>query len=118
MVRALAKLAQVLPPEDQTRPEIIQALSLGLRTRNQEIIARGAMTRDKAIEALLVTEQAFTADNTFLQETQTTEALAAMCKLVSQQAQQGAHPLEPREWGMFLAWAAERKPQAEKSPGP
>lgn len=107
MLRALAQLAAALP-EGAEREEVRQALALGLRTRNAEIVTKGTMTKDKAMEALLLVHRLLGKDSTFLRETQSDAALEALGKLVSEQARRGKSPLGPREWGLFLAAAKAR----------
>jgi len=50
----------------------------------------------------------FAADPAFLQDTLSTVALDALGRLVSAQFKAGAAPLGPREWGLFLEYAAAR----------
>jgi len=102
MMRALARLAGVLPESHPARTEVTHALRLGLRTRNEEILTRGVMTRDKAFEALLLANRVFARDEAFLKETRSAEALRAVCVLVSAEARRGKTPLSPGEWGLFL----------------
>lgn len=102
MMRALAQLASVLPHDHSARPEIMRALTLGLKARNEEILGPGAANKDKAMEALLIVNRLFAADATFLRESRSAEALDALGKLASAQFRRGAAPLGPREWGMFL----------------
>ena len=58
MLRALSQLAATLPA-GETRDEVMRALALGLRTRNAELVTKGAMTKDKAMEALLLVNRLF-----------------------------------------------------------
>ncbi len=102
MLRALAQLAAVLPPQHAARAEIVGALSLGLKTRNAEIVSRGVMNKDNAIESLLLVNRAFKADAAFLRDTESTVALDAIGRLVSEEARHGKHPLSPGAWGLFL----------------
>jgi hypothetical protein len=109
MMRALAKLAAVMPKDDPARAEVVAALKLGLKARNPEIAAKGASTKDKAMEALLLVERAFAADPDFLKDTATTEALDGLARIVSEQYRRGGNPLGPREWGLFLERVATAK---------
>jgi len=102
MMRALARLAGVLPQGRPDRGEVVRALRLGLRTRNEEILTRGVMTRDKAFEALLLVNRVFAGDAAFLSETRSGEALNAVEVLVSEEARKGKRSLSPGEWGLFL----------------
>lgn len=108
MMLALTELAGVLPAESPARAEVAGALHLGLKARNGEIVTRGVMNRDKAMEALLEVQRVFGADAAFLRETQSSEALEVLARLISSEAQRGREPLAPREWTQFLAWAAGR----------
>jgi len=102
MMRALARLAGVLPEGHAARADVVHALRLGLRTRNEEILAHGVMTRDKAFEALLLANRVFARDEAFLKETRSAEALRAVCVLISAEARRKKTPLSPGEWGLFL----------------
>lgn len=105
MLRALAQLLSVMPPDEAHRPEILRALTLGLKARNAEIISQGAMNKDKAIETLLLVRKLFPNDPELLQDSLTTEALGAVVKLVSDQFRKGALPLGPREMGLLLEYS-------------
>jgi hypothetical protein len=100
MLRAIAQLAAVMPRNHVDRPEIVRALSLGLRTRNAEVVTLGVMNKD--IEALLLVNQAFKDDDAFLHDTQSREALHTLALLVSAEAHRGKDPLSPGAWGRFL----------------
>lgn len=104
MLRALAQLAAVMPQNHGSRVEVMAALRLGLRARNQELRDRGAANKDKAMEVLLFLNRAFADDKEFLQDTRSAEGLDALAKLVSEQARRGNAPLGPREWGLFLEY--------------
>ena len=106
MLSALARLAAVMPVQDVQRQEVLDALQLGLRARNAEFATQGVMNKDKAMECLLLVEQLFAHDGAFLEQTHTRPALESLTRLVSHEARQGRHPLGPRGWGEFLAWAA------------
>jgi len=102
MMRALAQLAAVIPPDHADRPGIVRSLALGLTTRNAEMVTRGVMTKDHAMEALLLVNHAFRNDRQFLRDTHTAEALNALGRLVSAEARRGGQPLGPGAWGLFL----------------
>lgn len=104
MMRALAQLAAVLPPDHAARAEIVRALSLGLKTRNAEMVAQGVMNKDHALESLLLVHQVFKNDAAFLRDTQSTSALEAIGRLVSEEARRGKQPLSPGAWGLFLEY--------------
>ncbi len=103
MVRALAQLASVLPQEHPDMATIKNALQLGLSCRNQEIIAKGVMNKDKATEALLLVQTVFAAEPEFLQKTASTRALELIAGALAQEARTGKIPLSPAEWTAFLA---------------
>lgn len=104
MLRALAALAAVLPPEDSARPEIMRALKLGLQARNPDFLGPGAPNKDHAMEALLLVNRTFAADRQFLSETHSVAALEALGRLVSETARQGKMPLAPGPYGRFLEY--------------
>ena len=110
MLHGLAQLAAVMPKNDPARGEIMRALQLGLRARNQDFLSRGAPNKDKAMETLLLVNRAFADEPEFLRAALVPEALEALGKLVSGQARAGGHPLGFREWGLFLEAAASRPP--------
>jgi len=72
------------------------------------------MTKDKAIECLLLVQSLFAEVTNFLKETETTAALNIVCRLASEQARRGRLPLGPREMLALLAsrdslpWCAQR----------
>ncbi|MSU25332.1 MAG: hypothetical protein EXS32_16120 [Opitutus sp.] len=104
MMRALAQLVTVMPPAEAARPELRRALALGLKSRNTEILGPGAANKDKAMEALVIVNRSCAGDAEFLRESRSAEALEALGRLVSDQYRQGAAPLGPREWGLFLEY--------------
>jgi len=110
MLAALAQLAAIMPTEHPDRVAIIQSLKIGLKCRNSEILTQGVMTKDKAIECLLLVQSLFEQDANFLKETDSTSALEVLCRLASEQARRGRLPLGPRGWGEMLAMLAGRDP--------
>lgn len=112
IMRGLAQLATVLPNDHPARAEIMRALTLGLKTRNAEILTVGVANKDKAMEALLIVNRAFAGDAAFLRESHSADALDALGKLVSEEYRRGAAPLGPREWGLFLEFVVWRAKSA------
>ncbi len=110
MAGALAQLVAVLPATHPQRPKIQSALESALASRNAEFATLGVMTKDKAMEALLLTESLFASDPAFLKTTHTTPALRVLGALVSDEHRRGKHPLGPRAWGQFLARASAPPP--------
>jgi hypothetical protein len=108
MMRSLAQLVGVMPSEHVARAEIVSALSMGLSTRNLEMIAQGVMNKDHAMESLLLVNQFFKDDVTFLRDTHSSAALDALGRLVSEEARRGQKPLGPRAWGLFLEFVASK----------
>ncbi len=108
MMRALAELATVLPNESPERIEVMRALRLGLRARNQDFLGVGAPNEDKAMEVLVFVNRRFAEEKDFLRETLSVESLDALAKLVSSQSLRGRDPLGPREWSLFLEYVATR----------
>jgi len=104
MMRALARLAGALPPEHADRAEILRALKLGLTTRNEEILSRGVMNKDKSLEALVLVNRTFAKEDAFLSATRSRDALRALAVLVSDEYRHGKRPLSPGEWGLFLEY--------------
>ena len=102
MMCALAELAAVLPPTHAHRPEIMRALLLGLKARNSEIVDRGVMNQESALEALLIVQQSFAGDAGFLTSTKTWEALRAITLLVCSEARSEKPALSPGVWGRLL----------------
>lgn len=110
MMRALVELVAVMPAHHADRPDILQALTLGLKTRNAEIVTQGVMTKDHSLESLLLVNRVFKDDPAFLRDTQSTAALAAIGKLVSEESRRGKQPLGPGSWGLFLEYIVSRPP--------
>jgi hypothetical protein len=102
MLRALAQLAAVMPADHPDRRAVMAALGAGLRNRNTEIVTRGVMNRDKALQTLILVNRAFSGTPDFLRETRSVEALEVLGRLISFEIQQGRYPLAPGEWGLFL----------------
>lgn len=111
MMRALVKVVAVMSPDHVARPEIVRALSLGLKARNAEMVAQGVMTKDHALESLLLVNHIFKNHAAFLRDTQSTAALDAIGRLISEEARRGKQPLGPGAWGLFLEHIA-TKPAA------
>jgi acetyl esterase/lipase len=102
MLQSLASLAMAMPREDTDLPEVLQALRLGLKARNQDFVERGVTNKDHALQVLLFVQSAWSEDEAFLRDTHTPTALDALRRLVSSEARQGKSPTGPRAWGMFL----------------
>jgi hypothetical protein len=108
MLRSLAQLAAVIPANDPTRVEILNALRMGLKARNRDFVERGAPNMDKALETLLMVNRMFANDRAFLAESSSDQALDLLARLVSDEYRRGELPVAPREWGMFLEFTLER----------
>ena len=102
MVRALAQLAAVLPPKHPERAAVMACLTSALKARNMEMVSKGVMTKEHAMESLLMVRKEFREDAAFLRDTHTTAALGAIGRLVSAEASNGRPPLAPAAWGLFL----------------
>ena len=109
MLRALAQLAAALPADDPARAEVRAALARGLTARNREFVTQGVMTREKAMEVLLLVHRLFAGEPDFLRETASTAALDALARQASAEARHGKAPLGPREWGLFLEYVVTRE---------
>lgn len=88
-----------MPPD---HADIMRSLALGLTARSAEMITRGVMSKDHAMEALLLVTRVFRHDQRFLRETRSTDALDTLGRLVSEEARLGGQPLGPGPWGLFL----------------
>jgi hypothetical protein len=104
MMGALAQLAAVMPQSHEHRSEILHSLFLGLVTRNSEIVDRGVMNKEKAMEALLIVTSALSDEPAFRLETKSDQALRSLALFVSAEARRGRQPLAPGPWGNFLGY--------------
>ena len=102
MVRALAELAAVLKVDDPEAPAILSGLRMALSTRNQEIIDKGVMNKDKAFEALLLTGNYFSDRPDIWTETSSPKAFSLLGAFISEEYRRGKFPLSPGEWCRFL----------------
>jgi hypothetical protein len=112
LLRGLAELLVAMPKSDPARGDVVAALSLGLKNRNQDLLERGAANKDKAVEVLILVNHGFANDLEFLRTTRSADALDAIGKLISEQSRRGNAPLGPREWGQFLeyvTWKGDRR---------
>ena len=78
MMRALAELVSVMPNDHPEFETIRNSLLLGLKCRNLEMLDRGIMNKDHAIETLIFVHHAFQGDTAFLTESRTDDALNAI----------------------------------------
>jgi hypothetical protein len=108
MMRALAQLAAVMPGNHVYRGTVLQSLELGLLARNVDFTGNNASNKNSAMDALILVNRMFVTDRDFLRRTLSEQALERLGVLVSEQARRGNAPLDPREWGMFLEFAAAR----------
>jgi len=72
------------------------------------MVNHGVMTKDHAMDALLLVHHAFRNDRQFLRGTHSSEALKALGRLVSAEARRGGQPLGPGAWGLFLEFILRR----------
>ena len=93
-----------MPAAHEHRGEIMLSLTLGLATRNSEMVAQGIMNKDNAADALLLVNRSFANDTEFLDKTKSSEALRALTLLVSAESHLGKSPLSPAQWGQFLEY--------------
>jgi hypothetical protein len=108
MLRALVELASAMPNSDPARKHVMAALALGLKNRNQELLERGVINKNKSLETMMMANQLLSAEREWLAETRSIEALDALVRLVSAQYRRGNAPLGPQEWGQFVALVAAR----------
>jgi hypothetical protein len=114
MMDSLAELINAMRKakmdKDSASDSVINALSLGLTARNQDLLpnSKGAATRETAMYALLKVNSVFAGDTDFLRATQSRDALDGLTKLVSAQFRRGLAPLAPGAWGLLVERLAER----------
>lgn len=105
MVRALAELTAVLKADDPEAPAILSGFRMALRARNQEIVTKGIMNKDKAFEALLLTGNYFSDRPDIWTETSSSKAFWLLGAFVSEEYRKGkVFPLSPGEWCRFLEY--------------
>jgi hypothetical protein len=104
MVRALAELTAVLKENDREAPAIRSGLRMALSTRNQEIIEKGVMNKDKAFEALLLTANYFSDTPDIWTGTNSQKAFHLLGAFISEEYRGGKFPLSPGEWCRFLEY--------------
>ncbi len=107
MLSSLAQLAVIMPKSHPEYDRVFASLKLGLKTRNEEIVQKGIMTKDKAVEALLLVESLFGDDSDFMKDTFSDQALDVLARHCCQEARAGKLPLSPCGWGKLLAYLAE-----------
>ena len=71
---------------------------------------RRVMNKDHAMESLLLVNRIFKHDSALPRDTQSTEALDAIGRLVSEEARRGKQPLGPGAWGLFLEFVVAKSP--------
>ncbi len=106
MMRALAQLVSVMPNNHPESETMRNSLLLGLKCRNLEMVDRGIMNKDHAIETLIHVHHAFQGDTAFLTESRTDDALNAIGRLVSEEWRRGKAALGPASMGLFLEYIA------------
>lgn len=111
MMRSLTRLAAAMPHDHPERKKVIDAIRLGLIARNTEIVERGVMNKDKAVETLLLVTSAFAHDEEFLRDTRSDSALKVVLRLISDEYRSGKLPLGPGSWGLSLERMASTPPQ-------
>lgn len=109
MIRALASLAQALPPDDAELPATLEALRLALAARNPEYRTRGVANADTAIEALALVERLPPHAAGKLAGCDTAEALAALERYAVAGFRAKKMAVGIGAWGQLLARRAGRK---------
>jgi hypothetical protein len=96
--------------KDSATDRVLNALRLGLTSRNQDLLpnGNGAATKETAMYALLKVNIVFAGDTDFLRATQSRDALDGLSKLVSAQFRRGLAPLAPGAWGLLVERLVER----------
>jgi len=102
MMRALVHLVSVMPIDHPDLETMKASLLLGLKARNSEMIDRGIMTKDHAMETLIYVHHQFQHDSDFLTESRSDDALNAIGRLVFDELRRGKSALSPAAMGLFL----------------
>ncbi len=108
MLSSLAQLVAVMPKSHPEYDQLLACLKLGLKARNAEIIERGVMSKDKAVEALLLVESYFGKDHEFMTSTFSDQALDILARHCSEETRVGKLPLSPHGWGKLLVYLSEK----------
>ena len=104
MVRALAEVTAVLKHDDPEGPAILSGLSMALSARNEEVLEKGIMNKDKAFEALLLTGKHFSNRHDLWGETRSAKAFHLLSASFGEEYRRGKYPLSPGEWCGFLEY--------------
>ena len=102
LVRGLASLAAVLPPDDEDRPRILKSLRLALKARNPDF-QKGVCNADSSVEALVLVKSMPAGSFEKLQDCYIDEALDALERYAAHQFRKGKPALSPGAWGQLLA---------------
>jgi hypothetical protein len=113
MMRSLAELLHAMPDKDPSRSTVRRALILGLRTRNSEIIHKGAIAKEKSFETLVLVNTLFADDPSMLRDSMSQEAFNRMAYAVTSEAGNGTMPVAPHAWGTFLELLKHQTPHNE-----
>ncbi len=100
LARSLAALALSLRTDDPERARALHGLRLALRARNGEIIARGIMTREKAMETLLLAGRLPLRE---IQDCLVNEARDILARALIADFRAGKLPA-PKTWGGYLEY--------------
>lgn len=108
MVRGLAALAAVLPPDDADLPPLIECLRFALSARNPDF-EKGIINADSTVEALVRVKAVppYVAEG--LTGCQTDEALATLERYAAAGFRAKKMPLGPGAWGQLLKYSTEQQ---------
>lgn len=109
LLRGLGELLHETPEEHPDRSILEGALLSGLKARNREILERGVMNRDKALEALIAISSAHMGNRKLMRNGLVQDALAVVVADSVAEIRQGKNPLGPREFGQLMEYLGRRE---------
>ncbi len=104
MIRGLAAMLKVMPPDDPERPDAIRCLRLALKARNPEFPVKGMSTVDSAFEALLMVKSLPKKMVDDLQDCQIEAALTVLERHAASGYRAKRPVLSPAVWGRYLEY--------------
>ncbi len=101
LLRGLASLVAVLPDDDSDLPRAREALVLGLRVRNAEIVEKGVANPESVLDALsrIVLAPRLAA---LPPEAGIADAHRSVLRLISEKSRHESMPIAPGAWGLAL----------------
>jgi hypothetical protein len=104
IVRGLASLIAAMDDNDADRPTAISSLRLALRARNRDFVEHGIMSKDAALEALLLLKMEPKLRIPELGGCSTDEAIGVLERAVTAEYRSDRLPLAPGVWGGLLEY--------------